>query len=374
MKASKAAPKKTAAAASKSSVPASATKAKGTGDKEVDEVIKAMSGMALSNQREWGFDFSGPCPFFWWTYTCNNEIHCKMEILMSQVSHEEVRASVASSGECLLVHVGLPKAFLNIGRLFGCCQDPATNLPAFAEESAMFAQGDIAIREIKAKMELMGGAKTVPHIKLPFKVLSNFSDPHHHDPNFAGYALRSCVHERSPPPAAAPAGGGGPAVHDANTILKVTVLSVSMVKADSVRVAKPVTGEHVDVDPNIMNRFNWSHLSSAGWVVGNGLGLLDLFDQQQRQWLMMTNLERLRLNCIALSCIASSLHVVAAWLQICGFPQLLCLLFPMLRPSPGDLTLPCMLPVGDVVLDMVAFAWEVLQGPLPNASSLHCTP
>jgi len=246
--------KKPAAAGAAKNVPPSASKPKGTGDQEVDEIMSAMSGMQLSNQTDWGFDFKGQAPYFWWNYNYLSETYCKMEILMNQVAHEDVRASVSQSGKYLLIHVNLPKFFLNVGRLFGYYFDATAGEATFTQEAAMFAQGQSAVNKIKQMMELTGGAKTVIAIKLPFKVQANFLDPYHPEPDFAGYALRSYLHERSPAPAAPAAGGA--ASHDPNTVLKVTVLSVSMIKADSVLVTKPITGAHVDVDNDLMNLYN----------------------------------------------------------------------------------------------------------------------
>jgi len=166
--------KKPAAAGAAKNVPPSASKPKGTGDQEVDEIMSAMSGMQLSNQTDWGFDFKGQAPYFWWNYNYLSETYCKMEILMNQVAHEDVRASVSQSGKYLLIHVNLPKFFLNVVRLFGYYFDATAGKATFTQEAAMFAQGQSAVNKIKQMMELTGGAKTVIAVKLPFKVQANF--------------------------------------------------------------------------------------------------------------------------------------------------------------------------------------------------------
>ena len=42
-----------------------------------------MKSLQLSKQLTWGFDFTGPLPFFWWTYTFGGVRHLKMELLMT---------------------------------------------------------------------------------------------------------------------------------------------------------------------------------------------------------------------------------------------------------------------------------------------------
>lgn len=214
-------------------------KPKKTGDAEVDKLTIVMSGMQLTNNLEWGFNFNCNMPHFWWTYNYEGARYLKVEVLVAVMWHQDIVPVVSESGQYLIVNVKLPDFFLNMGRMFGYYHDAAAGGTTFEENDSIIVEGTKATREIKAKLELSGGVKSMLAIKLPFRVLSNFVDPYHPDGNQTGYGLRSYHHERNP------AGGQ----------VKLTVLSVSMQEAKSVRVKASLDHADVPVDQATMNRF-----------------------------------------------------------------------------------------------------------------------
>jgi len=229
--------KPTAKTAASPAVGTSAKKAT-TGDSEVDKITGRLKNLQVSKQLNWGFDFTGPLPYFWWTYTFGGVRHIKMELLMNHQWAGEIEPAVSESGDYLIVYSKIPDHFLNIGHLFAFYQD-ANGVETFAEADSMFVEGVTATREIKASLSAIGGAKQCVPIKLPFKVLSNFIDPYHPDGNQTGYALRSYPHEHNP-------NGGN---------IKYTVLSVTMQDAYSVRVRASLAHQEVNVDANRMQQY-----------------------------------------------------------------------------------------------------------------------
>jgi len=219
---------------------ASAKPSTKTGDSEVDTLTSRMKSLQLSKSRDWGFSFTGPLPYFWWSYNYGGVRHLKMEVLMGLTPwHQDIQPTVSESGEYLIVYCKLPDFFLNVGRLFGYYHHEVNDAPTFAESDAMFAQGVEATREIKALLEAHGGAQTATCIKLPFKVLANFTDPYHPDETGTGFGLRSYVHEKNP------VGGN----------LRFTVLSVTMQDAKAVRVKASLDHANAPTDADVMNRF-----------------------------------------------------------------------------------------------------------------------
>jgi len=231
---------KTPAKSSEDDGAAAATKPGKTGDAEVDTLTGRMKSLQLSKQLNWGFDFTGPLPFFWWTYTFGGVRHLKMELLMNTQWPADIEPAVSASGDYLIVYSKIPNFFLNMGRLFAFYHDAVAGGPTFGEADSMIVEGVSATREIKEKLGAIGGAKQSVPIKLPFKVLKNFIDPYHPDGQQTGYALRSYFHENNP--------NGGQ--------VKFTVLSVTMQDANSARVQAVLNHQDVAVDANLMQQYN----------------------------------------------------------------------------------------------------------------------
>jgi len=227
--------------ASASAPPPAASTTKKTGDTEVDTIVSRMKKLEVSKQLEWGFNFNGPLPYFWWTYIYDGAQYLKMEILMAVTWHLDIQPSISVSGEYLIVYCKIPNHFLNLGRLFGYYNDANNgDVPTFTENDSMFVQGVAATRGIKAALEVIGGAKQTTTIKLPFKVLANFVDHYHPDGTGTGYGLRSYPHENNP--------NGGQ--------VKFTVLSLTMQDATTTRIATVLQqGADVATDADVMNRF-----------------------------------------------------------------------------------------------------------------------
>jgi hypothetical protein len=201
-----------------------------------------MKGLQLSKSRDWGFCFTGPLPYYWWSYNYGGVRHLKMEILMGLTPwHEDIVPTVSESGDYLIIYCKLPDFFLNVGRLFGYYHHEVNDAPTFQESDAMFAGGVEASREIKALLEKHGGARTPTCIKLPFKVLHNFIDPYHPDGQSTGFGLRSYLHEKSP--------------QAAGQQIRFTVLSVTMQDAKAVRVKASLDHSNAPLDQDAMNRF-----------------------------------------------------------------------------------------------------------------------
>jgi hypothetical protein len=116
---------------SKDAAAATVTKPTKTGDKEVDTITARIQNLQVSKQLNWGFDFTGSMPYFWWTYNFDGVRHLKMEILMSVAWHEDIEPSVSESGDYLIVYCKLPDYFLNLGRLLGYYHDADLDGPTF---------------------------------------------------------------------------------------------------------------------------------------------------------------------------------------------------------------------------------------------------
>jgi len=211
-----------------------------TGDSEVDTLTSRLKSLQLSKSRDFGFDFTGPLPYFWWSYNYGGVRHLKMEILMGLTPwHQDIQPTVSESGEYLIVYCKLPDYFLNVGRLFGYYHHEVNDAPTFQEQDAMFAQGVEATREIKNTLEAHGGAKSATCIKLPYKVLANFIDPYHPDGQNTGFGLRSYRHENNP----------------VGQNLRFTVLSVTMQDAKAVRVKASLDHADAPTNADMMNRY-----------------------------------------------------------------------------------------------------------------------
>ena len=196
--------------------------------------------MTLRKGDDWGFDFSGACPYFWITYLWGGSRFLKLDILVPTPHHEDLEPILSADCMYLDVLIKIPDIFLSVARMFPFYTNPVPDANGnydctIKDSDSIFTSSQRALKDIKECFKLQD-VKPIQRIKLPFQVLPMFQDPYHWDGNQTGFAVRSYGHEK-----------------DRNR--KITVFHVSMRDAkDPQTKAKPDHAD-LDVDENLYNQY-----------------------------------------------------------------------------------------------------------------------
>ena len=214
--------------------PAAANKSKTKDD--TAGVARQLAAMTLRRGIDWGFDFTGACPYFWVTYLWGSARFLKIDILVPTPHHEDLEPILSADCLYLDVMMKIPDMFLNVARMFTYYTNPADNVCTITDSDSIFTSSQRAIKDIKEHFNLQD-IKPVQRIKLPFQVLPLFQDPYHWDGEQTGFAVRSYPHEK-----------------DRNR--KITVFHVSMRDAKDPRVKAKPSHADLDVDDDLFNQYN----------------------------------------------------------------------------------------------------------------------